>query len=29
MFSEHGLDVSMRQTARHAGVSESTLRRPG
>ncbi|BCJ49546.1 TetR family transcriptional regulator [Actinoplanes sp. NBRC 14428] len=27
VFSEHGLDVSMRQIARHAGVSEPTLRR--
>jgi AcrR family transcriptional regulator len=27
VFSKHGLDVSMRQIARHAGVSEPTLRR--
>lgn len=27
MFAEHGLEVSLRQIARHAGVSEPTLRR--
>jgi AcrR family transcriptional regulator len=27
VFAEHGLDVSMREIARHAGVSEPTLRR--